>query len=496
MTVTTGLALLALMGFLLAGVAALASGGPAVPLDPTAQQQTVEAAIAGLFTQTAVAAQTLGATQTVEAAFQNAMTATAEALVGTANFEATVKAGFAQAQTGTAQAAGLQLLIAQAVDKLQTAKSFALDVVASGAPVEISASGLDLPPDTPLVFQHARGDVVAPASLSIDLDLSRGDQKTAARVVVVDGQPFWRSDPLTSGQWLQQPLLGGFTPEALASGDTALSLALATLTDVRLVGQEKLNKETVTHVQGQVLADSVYALTLGLIGPGQQPLPIDLYIVPNRQVIRRIVVQVPAPEGVASPEPTTWTITLQDYNKQVTITVPTPEPTATPVPPTPTPLPPLFPTPVSAQLNIAEEVFQHGRMFWIRENRQIWVMVNVPPDNASGGDWYCYNDTFQEGEPETDPDLVPPEGLYQPRRGFGKLWRTHPDLKEALGWGTTPEFELTSDYTYLAGGYVENGQYVPGPGEHRLTTLYHQTISFFEGQVRGDCMGGTWRLNQ
>ncbi|HVO68810.1 MAG TPA: LppX_LprAFG lipoprotein [Aggregatilineaceae bacterium] len=488
MTVITGLSLLAVAGFLLAGVVALASGGSA-QIDPTAQQQTVDAAISGLFTQTAVIAQTLGASQTVEAGFQNAMTATAA-------FEVTVNAGFAQAQTSTAQAGELQPLIAEAIGKVQTARSFALDVSVSGVPVEISAAGLNLPPHTPLLFQHAKGDFVAPDSLRVDLDLGQGDQKLTAQLVAVNGEQFVRGDVLTSGQWVQQPLLVGFTLDTLTSGDTALSSALATLTDLRLVGQEKLNKENVDHFQGQVQASSIYALTLGLIGSGDQLFPIDLYIVPKGQVIRRIVVQIPTPEGAASTEPTTWTITLQDYNKEVTIEVPTPEPTSTPVPPTATPLPPLFPTPVSAQLDVAEEVFQHGRMFWIRENRQIWVMVNVPPENEAGGDWYCYNDTFVEGELETDPNLVPPEGLYQPRRGFGKLWRDHSDLKDGLGWGTTPEFELTSDYTYLAGGYVQDGQYFPGPGEHRFTTLYHQTISFFESQIRGDCMGGTWRLSQ
>lgn len=175
---------------------------------------------------------------------------------------------------------------------------------------------------------------------------------------------------------------------------------------------------------------------------------------------------------------------------------PSPEKTKKPKPtalPTPTPLPPMFPTNVVAQVQIAEEVFEHGRMFWLRHNLQIWVMINVPPDNPAG-DWYCYNDQFLDGQPEVDPSLVPPEGMYQPRRGFGLLWRNHPDLRAALGWGTTPEFDLTSNYTYIAGGYVENGKYYSGPGEHRLTTLYGQSISFFEGDIRGDCQGGTWRM--
>lgn len=158
-----------------------------------------------------------------------------------------------------------------------------------------------------------------------------------------------------------------------------------------------------------------------------------------------------------------------------------------------TPRPEIFPTNVATQLDIAEEVFQHGRMFWLRHNRQVWVMINNPPD-SSGGDWFCYNDSFVEGEAETDPSLIPPPDLYQPRRGFGKLWRNVAGLRDSLGWATTPEFELASAYTYIAGGYVQDGVYVPGPGEHRLTTLYGDSISFFESDIRGDCLGGTWRM--
>jgi hypothetical protein len=146
-----------------------------------------------------------------------------------------------------------------------------------------------------------------------------------------------------------------------------------------------------------------------------------------------------------------------------------------------------------ASLPIAEQVFEHGRMFWIRDRRMIWVMQASRAD-PDGGDWFCYNDTFLEGEPEIDPTLIPPEGMFQPRRGFGKLWRNHPEIREALGWGLTPEFELTSSYRYIAGGTVTDGQYVVGPGEHRLTTLYNDSISFFEGDIRGECRGGTWHM--
>jgi hypothetical protein len=171
-------------------------------------------------------------------------------------------------------------------------------------------------------------------------------------------------------------------------------------------------------------------------------------------------------------------------------------PPSTLLPASATPAPEIFPTNTVAQVQIAEQVFEHGRMFWLRHSRQIWVM-QASKDNPDAGDWYCYNDTFEEGEAEIDPNLVAPQSsvqLYQPRRGFGKLWRSQLELKEGLGWGITPEFELTSNYTYIPGGYVQGSDYFPGPGEHRLTTLYNESISFFEGEQRGDCPGGPWRM--
>ena len=40
---------------------------------------------------------------------------------------------------------------------------------------------------------------------------------------------------------------------------------------------------------------------------------------------------------------------------------------------------------------------------------------------------------------EFDPAITPPSGLRQPERGFGKVWREHPDLREQLGWALEKE---------------------------------------------------------
>jgi hypothetical protein len=49
-----------------------------------------------------------------------------------------------------------------------------------------------------------------------------------------------------------------------------------------------------------------------------------------------------------------------------------------------------------------------------------------------------YADTWAEGEP-APPPASPPPGLSEPIRGFGKVWREQPGVRESLGWGVGSE---------------------------------------------------------
>ncbi len=228
----------------------------------------------------------------------------------------------------------------------------------------------------------------------------------------------------------------------------------------------------------------------------QPPTQIVMVITATPEPGVLLVPMTFTPQG--TPPATTRNPSQSDTPAQTATSSPSATPSATARPPSPTPRPAMFPTDTAAQVALAEQIFQNGRMFWLRYNRQIWVMV-ASEDDPNVGDWYCYYDTFREGEQELDPDLIPPQDagqeLYQPRRGFGKLWRNNPQLKNALGWAITPEFELTSAYRYIAGGTFDaDGNYISGPGEHRLTSLYKERISFYEEDIRGDCLGGSWQL--
>jgi hypothetical protein len=155
--------------------------------------------------------------------------------------------------------------------------------------------------------------------------------------------------------------------------------------------------------------------------------------------------------------------------------------TASPTPPTPraTPTTDPLPTPVISQIQVAEQVFENGRMFWLQPVDQIWVMIVT---SEGQGDWSVYQDTFEEGEPESDTSLTPEAGFQQPERGFGKLWRENPDVREALGWAITPEFGYVTRYEYhrIAPDRAD--------GFHLLTSLYEETFRFNEAD-------STWQLN-
>jgi hypothetical protein len=83
----------------------------------------------------------------------------------------------------------------------------------------------------------------------------------------------------------------------------------------------------------------------------------------------------------------------------------------------------------------AEQHFQHGVMIWVQAQDVIYVLY----DDGNSPWWSIFSDEWDEGEPERDPDLTPPADLYQPVRGFGRVWREIQGLRDRLGWATDPE---------------------------------------------------------
>lgn len=147
-----------------------------------------------------------------------------------------------------------------------------------------------------------------------------------------------------------------------------------------------------------------------------------------------------------------------------------------------------FPRPTDWEIIVAEQVFENGRMFYLAPNARIWVMVDDDSE-ATTGTWQVYADSWQEGEPDRDPALRPPDGMHQPIRGFGKLWRENETIRDALGWALDPEFGHLSRYQFHAGELMETDEgTVPHPGFHMLTSYYGHTFVFDEGEMTWSVM--------
>lgn len=101
--------------------------------------------------------------------------------------------------------------------------------------------------------------------------------------------------------------------------------------------------------------------------------------------------------------------------------------------------------------------FQKGFMLWVQQHNAIYVLY----DSANAPRWQVFQDTFQEGMPETDPGFgQPPPYTWQPRRGFGLLWRTLPDVRQRLGWAV---IEWETQFTAQMQTSVDGWIYVSDP---------------------------------
>jgi hypothetical protein len=83
----------------------------------------------------------------------------------------------------------------------------------------------------------------------------------------------------------------------------------------------------------------------------------------------------------------------------------------------------------------AQQPFENGFMIWMESSRIIYVFLT----QSTGQFYRTYQDTFKDGDPESDPTLNPPAGKLQPIRGFGKVWRENEDIRLSLGWATAEE---------------------------------------------------------
>ena len=103
--------------------------------------------------------------------------------------------------------------------------------------------------------------------------------------------------------------------------------------------------------------------------------------------------------------------------------------------------------PEAAVTPAAVQSFQGGWMFWDGDHLRVYVF------DSTAMTWTSYADTWREGDPESG-SATPPAGLYEPIRGFGKVWREHADLQIRRGWATAPDTGVPAAMQTFEGGGV------------------------------------------
>ena len=99
----------------------------------------------------------------------------------------------------------------------------------------------------------------------------------------------------------------------------------------------------------------------------------------------------------------------------------------------------------------AFQQFQQGFMIWVGQQDAIYTVYN----SGASPRWQVFRDTYEDGDPENDPQLTPPPDVWQPRRGFGEVWRDQPGVRDRIGWAVmVDEVPFTTQVQIAANGTI------------------------------------------
>jgi hypothetical protein len=112
--------------------------------------------------------------------------------------------------------------------------------------------------------------------------------------------------------------------------------------------------------------------------------------------------------------------------------------------------------------------FEDGFMIWVGAQDAIYVLF-ISADTPR---WQVFPDTYTDGVPEYDPAMnagISPYSAWQPRRGFGLIWRTYPDIRERIGWAKSEwEAAYTIQVQTAADGTIYISEPAPRSGVFQL----------------------------
>jgi hypothetical protein len=103
--------------------------------------------------------------------------------------------------------------------------------------------------------------------------------------------------------------------------------------------------------------------------------------------------------------------------------------------------------------------FQGGQMFYLPLPSTVgsWPEIAVLRFRKLETSYDGYQDRWSEGQPVSGGE-TPPPGLYEPVRGFGKVWREEQGVRDALGWAVEPEAPVPILLQQFENGWLMKAQ--------------------------------------
>ncbi len=98
------------------------------------------------------------------------------------------------------------------------------------------------------------------------------------------------------------------------------------------------------------------------------------------------------------------------------------------------------PTAPEKGFNAVEQGFYKGYVVNNQDTKTMYIIF------TGIGQWTTYPDTWQPGDPVSNPTLKPPAGWYQPEYGIGKMWRNEDNYSQRLGWARYPQRSVTATW--------------------------------------------------
>ena len=120
------------------------------------------------------------------------------------------------------------------------------------------------------------------------------------------------------------------------------------------------------------------------------------------------------------------------------------------------------PRPVQNSLASGQD-FEGGRAYWYQNSPIADIGQGIIFVIYNDGTWQVFSDTFSaDVHPIRDENIQSPEGLFQPERGIGLIWRTNPEVRDKLGWAYEPEYLFDGRFQFPDVGnpsyvYIDHG---------------------------------------